>query len=795
MKEHKKLSYKDLKAGVNKESLNFKNTNELESIHGIVGQERAEEAFEFGINMRMSGYNIYMSGPTGVGKTSYALNYLNEMAKDEKVPEDWCYVNDFERTSHAVAINFEAGKGKEFAKDIENMIENITIEIPKFFSTESYDGEKIKIVRNYQLLKDDIMRELKEKAKKMDFAVKNTDTTIYFMPIVKGETLDEEAYAKLKKKEKEEINKKSLEIQVDAEEIIKKIKDADKDLKKELDKLENLTGLKAVETYINEMKEKYGDKPKVVEYLKFMQEDILKNITEFLDAEDREDDMEGAFPWPVKVNVEEITTNYKVNLFVDNSKTEGAPVIIESNPTYYKMIGKVEYENELGNLTTDFRKIKSGLLHRANGGYLVLKIEDLLKNPLSWDALKRSLKINEIHIESLRDQYAVVSVASLKPEEIPLDVKIVLIGNSYYYHMLYEYDEDFKKLFKLRVDFSAQMEKNVENELKIAKFVKSFTEKEGALPFDSAAVSRVIEYSTRMAGNQNKLSTKLNSLVEILSESYVWAKLDKKKIVTDRHIEKALKEREKRSSLYEEQLEELIEDEIIMIDTKGSETGQINGLAVLDTGAYAFGKPQRITATTYRGKSGIINIEKEADLSGKIHNKGINILVGYLGQTYAQNFPLSLSCRVAFEQSYGGVDGDSASSTELYAILSSLSECPIKQSIAVTGSINQKGEIQPIGGVNEKIEGFFKLCKKRKLNGEHGVIIPIQNVKDLVLSDEVIKAVKEDKFSIYPVKNIDEGIEILTGVKAGRKNKNGTFSKDSIHEKVYNKLKLFNDIK
>ncbi|MCT4612705.1 MAG: AAA family ATPase [Clostridia bacterium] len=792
MKRSKKLSYEELSHKCDFSKLDFKSTKEVEPIFEIIGQNRAEKAMEFGLNIDIKGYNIYMSGPTGVGKTSYALNHITEIAKGKEIPNDWCYVYNFENKSHPRVLEFEAGQAKLFAKDIDKMVEDMIIDIPKMFNAETYDAEKIKIVRKYQLQKDEVMKELKKKAKDMGFVVKSNESTIYFMPIVNGETLDEEKYNELSEKKKDEINKKSMEIQVDAEEIMKSVRELDKNFKSDMDELEKTTGDLAINHHIVQMKKKYEEVDKVDEYLDALKKDVIENIREFLD-EEGEAEEESIIPWTVKKDLKEVTRKYKVNLFIDNSKLEGAPVVIDSNPTYDKLIGKVEYENEMGNLVTDFEKIKPGLLHKANGGYLILQAKDLLSNQYSWEALKRALKLKEIHIESLRDQYSLVSIVTLKPEEIPLDVKVVLVGGEDIYHMLYDYDEEFNKYFKVRVDFNGEMENNAENALRIAEFVRAFVDNEKTNHFNKKAVEEIIKYSSRMCESRDKLSTKFNKMIEILSEAATFSKLEGKKLVTDKHVERAIVEREYRSNLYEERMRELTEKEVFLIDTKGEAVGQINGLAVLDTGDYTFGRPQRITATTYMGGAGVVNIEKEADLSGNIHDKGINILGGYLGQKYAQEFPLTLSCRIAFEQSYGGVDGDSASSTELYAILSSLSDLPITQEIAVTGSINQKGEIQPIGGVNHKIEGFYKLCKHRGLTGNQGVIIPYQNVNDLVLKDEVMDSIKKGKFSVYAIKNIEEGIEILTGAKAGKKGKNGKYPKDSIHGKVYDKLTKFHD--
>ena len=476
---------------------------------------------------------------------------------------------------------------------------------------------------------------------------------------------------------------------------------------------------------------------------------------------------------------------------MDNSETKGAPVIVDFNPTYYNLVGEVEYDSEFGNLTTDFMKIKGGLFHKANGGYLIVQAQDILTNVQAWEAVRRVIKTKEISMESLREQLGAVAMPTLKPEPIPVNIKVIMIGSSYYYEMLNEYDEEFQKLFKIRADFDYEMPRTQKNIMDMAKFIHDFSVKEKTGPFDASAVAKVVELSSRMAQRQDKLSTRFNQIVEILCEAATWAHLQQDSMITAGHVQKAIDEKEQRLKLYEEKLDEMLEEGVVMIDTSGSKVGQINGLAVLDMGSYEFGNPSRITATTYIGMSGIVNIEKEADMSGSTHNKGVQIITGYLGQKYAQEFPLSMSCRICFEQNYGGIDGDSASSTELYCILSSLSELPINQELAVTGSVNQRGEIQAIGGVTYKIEGFFDLCRKRGLTGSQGVIIPISNVKDLVLKDEVVEAVKNGVFHIYPIHTIDEGIELLTGVEAGTIDESGRYPIHTVHGKVMKKLKEY----
>lgn len=793
MLQKNELNYKQLKNNCTSQMLSFGTTKEIEPLKdGIIGQERAVSAFDFGLMVKMKGYNIYMAGPSGTGKTTYALNSTKKIAATEPIPYDWCYVYNFQNPRSPLALRFEAGQGKQFRDDMNELVELFNTEIQKAFNSDDYEKEKNMIMKAYEEKRDDLMKKMSDMAKKQGFGVKSTNSGIYFMPIVGGVTINEEEYDKLEEKQKEEINQASDKVQEAAAIIMRDIREFEKESKKANDDLDYKVGMFAIGHHVNAIQEKYKDHEKVMKYIEAVQEDVLDNINEFIEEEEEPDEnLAALLPMLSKKQAEDITVKYKVNLIVDNSETEGAPVVINFNPTYYNLVGEVEYDNEFGNLTTDFMKIKGGLFHKANGGYLIVQAQDVLSNVQSWEALRRVIKTKEISMENLREQLSTLAAPTLKPEPIPADLKVVMIGSNYYYELLHECDEEFEKFFKIRADFDYEMKRNSENIYKLAQFIKSFSEREHTPDFDSSAVARVIEYSSRLVERQDKLSTKFNHLAEILGEAATWAKIAGDTIITGEHILKAIEQKQQRLCMYEEKLDEMLDEGVIMIDTTGAKIGQINGLAVLDMGSYEFGNPSRITATTYVGKSGIINIEKEAEMSGQTHDKGVQIITGFLGQMYAQEFPLSLSCRICFEQNYNGIDGDSASSTELYCIISSLAELPINQELAVTGSINQRGEIQAIGGVTYKIEGFFDLCKKRGLTGTQGVIIPVSNVKDLVLKDEVVEAVKNNRFHIYAISTLDEGIELLMGVSAGEKDKTGKFSPTSVHGRVMKKLREY----
>lgn len=778
-----------LKRHCNPDSLSFNSTWDVEPLVGIMGQKRAVDAIEFGMKIRTKGYNMYISGPTGTGKTSYAEKYIRETAKKERTPDDWCYVYNFAKPSSPIAINLPAGMGKIFQKDMEEFIEVLEVEIARAFDSEDYEREKAEIIKEFQNRKNELIQQLNQDVEKQGFKVRTTSAGIYFLPVVDGRTLSEQEYGELDEGLKNEISRKSEIIQNETLDIIRKIKNIEREAEEKISEWENRIALFAVGMHMSDLKEKYKDFPKIVEYLDRVQQDILENLDEFR-SDESSDEQQVVVPWLRKC-MESPTDKYKINLLVDNSNLEGAPVVIDFNPTYYNLMGKQEYENEFGSMTTDFTMIKAGLFHQANGGYLILQAKDVLNNVMSWEALKRVLKTKQIAIENMKEQMGLMAVSTVKPEPIPVDIKVILIGSSYLYQLLYEYDEEFQKHFKIKVDFDEEMDRNDENIYKLAQFVSAFCKRECAPAFDRTGIAKVVEYSSWLADHQDKLSTKFNDIVEILAESVTWARISGDDMVRDVHVKKAICEKKYRSDKYDRKLLELLQDGTIMVDVSGEVVGQINGLTIIDMGDYCFGKPSRITATTYMGKSGIVNIEREVQMSGTSHSKGVLILTGYIGQKYAQDIPLALSASICFEQMYSGIDGDSASSTELYAVLSSLAELPIKQGIAVTGSVNQKGEIQPIGGVTQKIEGFFEVCKLRGLTGSQGVIIPHQNIKNLCLSDEVIEAVRNGMFHVYPIRTIDEGIEILTGVPAGERLEDGTYPEHTVNGRVYAKLKRF----
>ena len=783
------LSYKDLKVRCNPNIFEFETTEELEPITSGIGQERGIKALEFGLNVNVKGYNLYLEGPSGVGKTMYTKNYLDTIAKKKKVPNDWCYIYNFDRPNEPIAISLPAGQGKEFKHTMDNFIKDIKRDIKNTFNNDDFEKEKTLIRQEFEEKRNVLMDNLNKKAMEYGFFVKSAQNGIYMMPVIDGKTIEEEEFDKLDDEVKKEFEDKSGIVQQQIIEAISEIKAIEREADKKIEDWQSNIALLTINVHINSIKSKFKRNKKITKFLNDIKADILKNISAFIaensnNAPQSGPKMDPPAPW----------LNYRVNLFIDNSNLEGAPVIMDSNTSYPNLFGKLEYENYFGALKTDHTMLKPGLLHMANGGYIIFQADDIIQNSLCYESLKKALKVKELNIENASEQHSSMVMISLKPEPIPLDVKVIIIGNSNIYHTLLAIDNDFRKLFKIKVEFEDDAPRNSENMNKLARFAHGFCAKEGLPQLDRSGVASLVDYATVLANDKEKISTKFNDLAEILGEAATWAKLSRSKVITDKFIKKALKERIERVKKYDAQYLEMIKENTLLIDTTGYKIGQINGLTVLTIGDYSFGKPAKITANTYSGKQGVVNIEREVDLSGSSHSKGVLILTGYIGQKFAQDFPLCLTASICFEQLYNGVDGDSASSTELYALLSSLAEIPINQSISVTGSVNQKGEIQPIGGVNEKIEGFFQICKDRGLDGSHGVIIPIQNVRNLHLDDEVVEAVKNKLFHIYTVSTIDEGIEILTGVPAGTKDKNGKFPSGTINYLVYEKLKKYSEL-
>ena len=763
--------------------LNFRSTEELSPIdEKIVGQNRAAKSLSFGMRVEKKGYNIFMAGESGTGKSTYAENIAEEKSAKMEKPQDILYVYNFSESEKPRAIKVIAGRGSELKNDMEKIIEELKDEIPRAFEGEEYDKERKEIINEYQPRSNKIMKKFEESAKERGFMLQNTSQGLVPVPVDEnGEPLSRDDFQEMDEDEREETREISQEIQNEISQVMREIRSIKEKAQEELSALEKKIGLSVVQPIICHLEEKYSQSEVIVDYLEEVQKDIVDHIDHF--RNENEESKKRSFLPIQKDEDGDFLNRYKINVFVNNSKTEGAPVVYEKNPTYYNLFGKIEGRSQFGTITTNFSMIKSGSLHRANGGFLILHAKDLLKNPFCWDTLKRALINQEITVENIGEQYRSVPIITLKPEAVELDLKIIMIGTPYIYYLLYNFDEEFSELFKIKADFDTVMERNKENIEKFADFISSVINRFEIREFTAGAVAAMIDFSSRLTGDRQKLSTKFNEIIEIIFEADVWADEAGKEKVKAQSVKKAIEEKEERANLLEEKVQEQIDRDHLLLDVSGKEVGQINGLSVHQAGNYTFGRPARITARTYLGKEGVINIEREAKMSGRIHSKGVMILTGYLGGKYAQDYPLSLTASVAFEQSYGGVDGDSATCAEVVALLSSLSEIAVRQDIAITGSMNQKGVVQPIGGVNEKIEGFFKVCESKGLTGKQGVIIPKRNLDKLMLDEDIIEAVRNNIFQLYIVEDIDEVLEIMLEKEA-----------EEIHSAVRNKLQRYAEL-
>lgn len=795
MKNFKKLKAADLKNAINIDLLDFKTTEELEPFNGIIGQERALNAISTAMQITQKGFNLYLCGNVGVGKTAYALSIVNNLSTKLPVPNDCCYIYNFENPNEPIAIEIEAGMGSELKRDLNKFITSLLSRISKDLTGDMYEKEKKTILDRYARTKENIMKEFDKKTFEQGFKIRQTKEGIFFSPVHNGIVLNEKDFNVLDDKTKREFEEKSPLIQEQTLLILKELDEIDKKAEAVILDWESNLATFAVTQCISDLKIKYKKHLKIQNFFYGIQSDVIKNIDLFKEHDKCTLPNQPMSPTLMAANMQKRDLkpweNYRVNLIVDNDKLAHAPVVACKNPNYFDLFGKLEFETGVTGVKTGYNMLKAGLIHKANGGYLLINIRDLLSHVPTWEAFKRVLRNQELAIDSSRDIAQPVTVVSLKPEPIPINMQVILIGSEQNYQQLCALDVDFKKLFKIKADFEDSYEKNKENIIKLARYVAFIAKKNSLLPFTNDAIKELVEYSSRCSGKKDKLTAIKSDISDIVVEASFIAKSTKKKVVTSKEILKTLENKTFRFAKYSDNLNNMIKSGDIIISTEGSKVGQINGLTIIMTGDQSFGHPVRITANTFIGKSGIVNIEREVSMSGTSHSKGVFILSAYIGEKYAQDNPLSLTASICFEQLYNGVDGDSASSTELYAILSSISGVPIKQNLAVTGSVNQKGEIQPIGGVNEKIEGFFKVCKSKGLNKENGVLIPFQNVKNLALNDEIIEAVEQGDFHIYPVSTIDEGIEILTGVKAGELTETGNYEIDSVNYLVAKKLRKY----
>ncbi|HSB67686.1 MAG TPA: AAA family ATPase [Anaerolineales bacterium] len=778
------LSFEKAYKTCNPDDVGCDTSQELTALETIVGQDRAIRAMQFGLGIKEKGFNIYVSGIPGTGRTTAVRRFLEEVAVAKPVPSDWCYVNNFQDAYRPHALRLPPGRAEELQRSMETLTKIVFQEVRNVFESEEYAKQKEETINKFQQRKQEILEQVNQQAVAEGFILQATPMGVVTMPTHNGKPLSEEEFMKLSQKDREALVQKQQKVQEALETSIRQTRSLEKDAREAVDKLDREIALYALRNWNEDMKEKFQDLSEVLVYIDAVQTDLLDQV-ELFKSDGQEETPALPFSAPPKGLP---VKKYGVNILVDNSKLKGAPVILETNPTHDNLFGRIEQEARFGALVTDFTLVRSGSMHRANGGYLVLPVEDVLRNPFVWEDLSHALANAKIVIEDASEKFG-FSTKSLQPEPVPLDIKVILIGRPDIFQLLLSYEPHFHELFKVKAEFDTAMTRNNEHTREYAAFATTLCTNENLKHLDRSAMSRLVEHGSRLADDQEKLTTRFGEISDVIREASYYAGLDGADLISAKHIRKAIEERDYRSNMIQERLQEMIERGVIKIDISGKKVGQINGLSVLGLGDISFGQPNRITVSLSLGREGVVNIEREAKLSGPTHTKGVLILSGFLASRYAQDKPLSLSARLVFEQSYGGVDGDSASSTELYAILSALSDLPVNQAIAVTGSVNQKGEVQAIGGANEKIEGYFEVCKVIGLTGEQGVLIPESNVDNLMLKETVVEAIKEGKFHIWPVRTIDEGIEVLTGVKAGIRQEDGKFEPDSVNARVDQRLR------
>jgi lon-related putative ATP-dependent protease len=771
------------------EQFTFESTATGPDLQGIIGQERATRAIEFGLDVPYPGYNIYAMGPSGAGKTSIITYFLQSKAATRPVPADWAYAHNFDDPDRPIALRLPSGGGVQLRKQVDDLLTQVEETLNKVFRSDEYAERRAVVERELDQQRNERLDAMEIVVRGQGFEPMRTAGGLIPVPAKDGQPLTREQFDALPADERQSFNERKPPAEEAVERTLRRVSELEEAAEARFTELDRQVAADAIQTLFEALRNDYAGYEDVTRYLGRVQTEIAKHARDLHpvrkpdDEKDEEGEKRRRRPPRERGDANPRYDRYRLNVLADQLGLAGAPVVEETNPTYANLMGRVEMHSEFGTWVTNFRQIRPGALHRANGGYLILDARQLLRQPLAWEALKQALSTRRIRMEDMGQHPGVFVPATLTPEAIPLDVKVVLIGDSSTYYLLYAYDEQFEKLFKVRADFAVQMDWTEDSELRIAEFIRKRCEEEELPHFDLSAVAEVIEYAARLVEDRRKLTTRFAQIADIVREAAFWAQKEGRALVTGADVRRAADERIYRSNQYEARVHDLIGEGTIMVDTSGGVVGQVNALAVLQLGDYEFGKPTRITARTYQGRAGVINIEREARLSGRIHDKGMLILQGFLGGRFAQDKPLSLSASLAFEQSYDGIDGDSASSSEIYALLSSLSGLPIKQSIAVTGSVNQHGQVQAVGGVTAKIEGFFEVCRSapRGLTGEQGVVIPASNVANLMLREEVVQAVAEGLFHIYPVECIDEGIEILTGCPAGDPTPDGSYPPDTVN--------------
>jgi lon-related putative ATP-dependent protease len=781
------LRPEQLYISVTPEQLEFETTDDLEELEGALGQERALDALQFGVAIQQEGYNLYVLGPPGVGKHSLVERYLQQQSQTARRPNDWIYVANFVNPNKPRAIELPAGDGVQFRDDMRHLIVDLTNAIPAAFETEMYQRRHQQLHNELQEKTQSAFEALGQEAAQHNLIILRGRKEITFVPARDGKPLTEEEYRALDPAVRDELEEIVKQLEVKLRDFFRQRQQWQKKLRHDIEALNNEVGMYAVGHLVEELRDKYAHVAEVADYLSEVEQNVIDNLAEiFTIAVEAGGDISPDAP---------AFRPYQVNVLVDNSQLTGAPVCYEDHPLYQNLLGRIEYQPQMGVLVTDYTLIKPGALHEANGGYLVLDALKVLQQPFAWENLKRALSARRITIQSLGEIYSLFSTVTLEPESIPLDIKVILVGDRKLYYMLLDLDDDFGKLFKVASDFDDEMDRNLGSQFEYARFVATITRRYNLLPLQCDAVARVMEHSSRIAEDARKLSLHMQTITDLIREANFWTRQENGNVIKREHVQRAIQEQIKRNDrFYQRQLEEFRRG-ILYLDVQGEVIAQVNGLFIVELGDFSFGQPARITATARLGDGEVVDIEREVELGGAIHSKGVYILTAYLAAHYARKCPLSLAATLVFEQSYSNVEGDSASVGELCALLSALAEVPVSQSLAVTGSINQRGQVQPIGGVNEKIEGYFDVCRQKGLTGEQGVLIPATNVDNLMLNQDVVDAVAADQFHIYPIRTVDEAISLLTRLPAGEPDAEGQYPADSVNGRVDARLRDFAELR
>ncbi len=779
----KPLSPDRLRYTYDPQQLDFNDEEDFRPSEGIIGQHRAVSALDFGLNIEEIGFNIYVAGPRGIGKMTAVKSFLEDLARRKPAPSDWCYVNNFSDPYQPTAIGLPQGMGKNFQNGMQRFTEHVRKETPKLFESEEYGSRRDELLNDLNAEREAIFKTINRKANEQGFLLQASSMGIMLLPAKEGKPMQESEWNTLSPEAQNEKIKIRERLQEELKEAVKQTQNLERKVQEALQEMDRQIVLFMISGLLNELREIYREHDGILQYLDALQEDLLSNI-EIIKADAQTDPN-------LLMRRDAFFKKFTVNLIIDNSRQEGAPVVMELNPTYNNLFGRVEKESYMGGVYTDFTMIRGGSLHRANGGFIVLPVEDVLRNFMSWDGLKRALRSGSITIEELSESMGFTVAKSLRPQPIPLNIKVILVGRPVFYYLMHSHDEEFPELFRVKADFDTSMPRNKNNIRDFLMFLRMICRKENLKPLDRGAAARMLEHAARFADDQEKISTHFGAMADVIREAHFWASKAPAAGISRVHIQKALDEKFYRSSLVLERIQELILRDVFLIATDGAAIGQVNGLAVMRMGEFEFGRPSRITVSVAPGTEGVIDIERQVDLGGRIHSKGVLILSGYLLKRFAQKQKLSLAARIAFEQSYEGVDGDSASSTEYYALISALSGVPVKQGIAVTGSVDQNGTVQAIGGVNQKIEGFYDICCLRGLTGQQGVIIPKANVHNLMLREDIVESARNGQFHIWAVNTVEEGLEILTGRKAGVKGPQKAYTRRSLYYLTEKKLKEF----